>query len=104
MFRWIFLTIFLTWAGYAGFISSYLSPLTSEEHAFPQSHRLIKIKNIILEKFDNRGPTDLNINIFWGVKDINRQKSSMWDPLDIGEAILDDKFDMDEIESRNSLK
>jgi len=44
--------------------------------------------------FDKSGIIDLNVNIYWGIKDINKQLVSRWDARDIGEAILDDQFDM----------
>jgi len=32
------------------------------------------------------------IDIYWGVKGINKDKVSKWDSIYIGEAIMDDKF------------
>lgn len=61
---------------------------------FPDDHKISKIKRIITQEFDKGGPIDLEVNLFWGVKDINKQNISIWDPRDIGEAILDDQFDM----------
>ena len=32
----------------------------------------------------------MKVNIFWGVKGINKEQVNYWDPSDIGEAQLDD--------------
>lgn len=97
------LLCFLAWGGYTANIARNISPLTKEEQLFPDNHRISRIKKIITQEFDKGGPIDLEVNLFWGVKDINKQNISEWDPRDIGEAILDDQFDMAKQDSQSSL-
>jgi len=37
---------------------------------------------------------DMNIQIFWGVKGIDKNDTSMWDPEKIGKVIFDEHFDL----------
>jgi len=34
------------------------------------------------------------VDIFWGVKDIKKDKVGLWDPNDLGEVVLDEAFDL----------
>ena len=35
---------------------------------------------------------DINVQLYWGVKDMDKSKASMWDATYIGEVIWDDDF------------
>ena len=43
------------------------------------------------------------MKLFWGVKDIDKSKVSMWDPSYIGEPVMDEKFDLTPVEAQQSL-
>jgi len=45
----------------------------------------------------------LAIDIYWGVKDINKDDVSMWDSVYIGEAIMDEEFSLESVEAQQSL-
>lgn len=34
------------------------------------------------------------VDLFWGVKDLDKSGGSQWDATFIGKAVMDDKFDM----------
>jgi len=36
----------------------------------------------------------MTIDLFWGIKDLDTNGGSHWDPEFIGKAIMDDKFDL----------
>ena len=42
------------------------------------------------DEFESGSLFELSINIYWGVKGINKEQVNYWDPNDIGEAQLDD--------------
>jgi len=43
------------------------------------------------------------VHFFFGVMDINKEGTSMWDPVNYGEAILDPEFNMARIENQKYL-
>ena len=36
----------------------------------------------------------MNVQIYWGVKDIDKTDTSMWNSEKIGKVIFDDQFDL----------
>ena len=46
------------------------------------------------DKFDGGGNQDMQIDIFWGIKDLNTDGGSHWDAEYIGKAVMDEKFDL----------
>jgi len=45
-------------------------------------------------KFDGGGNQDLKIDMFWGIKDLDTNGGSHWDPEFIGKALMDTNFDL----------
>ena len=64
----------------------------------PDDHRLIVIMDTVAEHYPTGGLIELNIDVFWGVKDLDREGKSKWnrrwDPAFIGEPVFDDTFDL----------
>ena len=54
----------------------------------------MEVSTVQTENFSGGGVYKLKINIFWGVKDIDKDKTTKWDPIYVGEAIMDDGFDL----------
>jgi hypothetical protein len=48
-------------------------------------------------EFSNGNLFSLNVNIYWGVEGINKQDVNYWNPTDLGEAELDDQFDLSSV-------
>ena len=46
------------------------------------------------EQFDGGGNQDMRVDVFWGVKDLNKEGGTHWDAEFIGKAIMDDKLDL----------
>jgi hypothetical protein len=67
--------------------------LSKEEEFLPNDHPLMELNKVVASDFDGGGVFSLFINIYWGVKDIDRSKNSMWDAAYIGEVVFDDTFD-----------
>ena len=70
-----------------------MSPLTKREESLPQDHVLIKTKNKIEDNFVAGGSNAIDVSIFWGIKELDKKDSSMWDPEDLGKIVWDDDID-----------
>lgn len=92
--RFCILMVFLFWGVYAVSMALKLSPLTEREEYLPLDHPLLKTRDIIEDGFIATGNTVIPTYLFWGVKDINKDKVSKWDPEDLGEAVFDDDLDI----------
>jgi len=68
--------------------------LTKEEEFLPDDHELTMVWDSVAKNFPSGAIIELNIDIFWGVKDIDREKVNKWDPFYVGEVIWDDSFDL----------
>lgn len=69
----------------------------------PSDHRLMVIMDTVETHYPSGGLIELNIDIFWGVKDIDREEVSKWDPAYVGEVIWDDSFDLSPEANQQSL-
>jgi hypothetical protein len=67
--------------------------LSKEEEFLPSDHPLMEINTVVANDFNGGGVFSLFINIYWGVKDIDKSKNSIWDAVYIGEVEFDDTFD-----------
>lgn len=45
----------------------------------------------------------MRVDVFWGVKDLNKEGGTHWDAEFIGKAIMDDKLDVSSPEAQNSI-
>ena len=71
-----------------------IGPLSKEEEFLPSDHPIQVIIQSLQTKFDGGGNQDMTIDLFWGIKDLDTNGGSHWDPEFIGKAIMDDKFDL----------
>ena len=93
--RYFIIFIFVIWTVFAVDRSLNLGPLTQREEYLPTDHPLIKTRDTIENDFVAGGGTNsIIVSIFFGIKDIDKSKVSMWDPTNLGEVIYDDDFDM----------
>lgn len=92
--RYIIIFAFFIWAIIAGVYASQIGPLTEAEEFLPRDHKIIVTSNLLRDEFDGQGDEGLMVDIFWGVKDLDREGGSQWDASFIGKAILDDQFDL----------
>jgi hypothetical protein len=95
--------VFLCWTGYACYIAKDISPLTENEDFFHEDHYIPTVARVMFEEFSKGNLFELNVNVFWGVKGINKEQVDYWDPSDMGEAQLDDQFDLSYLEAQKSL-
>ena len=78
------MVLFFGWAGYALYIAKDVSPLTSQENFFRSDHKISKIYDIIATEFTSVSLRSIHVDIYWGVKDINKLDVSGWNPEEIG--------------------
>ena len=45
----------------------------------------------------------LTVSIFWGINGINKDKVDRWEPKYIGEAIMDENFNLAPVDAQQSL-
>lgn len=45
----------------------------------------------------------MRVDIFWGVKDLNVEGGSYWDPEFIGKAVMDETFDLSSKDAQKSI-
>lgn len=73
----------------------------------PNDHRLMVIMDTVATQYPTGGLIELSIDVFWGVKDLDKEGKSKWnrkwDPAFIGEVIFDDTFDLSPEENQKSL-
>lgn len=93
-FARVIIFVFLIWTGVASYYASQLSPLTKEEEFLPSDHELMQVWQTVEKNFPVGAIVELNIDIFWGVKDVNRDDVVKWEPSYVGEVIWDDSFDL----------
>jgi predicted RND superfamily exporter protein len=71
-FRWLIVIIFLCWTGFACSIAKDISPLTKMEKFFKDDHYISQVEQILSNEFSNGNLFNINVNIYWGVKGINK--------------------------------
>lgn len=97
--RYVIVFMFFVWTIVATIIASQLSPLTKEEQFLPDDHPAQEFFNKE-NYFLGAGANTLEMKLYWGVKDIDKSKTSMWDAVYIGEPILDESFDLTPVEAQ----
>lgn len=93
-YKYPIVLLFVIWTVIASIFAAKLSPLTKEEEFLPDDHPLSLITKLISEEYTSGGVIDLDVDIFWGVKDIDKSAVNKWDPSYIGEVVLDPDFDL----------
>lgn len=94
--------VFGLWTAYACYLAKDMGPVTKREQYFTDDHYITKVDSLINENFES-GLYDIYVNVYWGIKSINRENVDRWNPEDIGDAVLDDEFDLSSIEAQASL-
>jgi len=80
-----------------------LSPLSTQEEFLPNDHPLMEVSTVQSDNFAGGGVYRLAITIYWGAQDINKDKTTRWDPVYIGEAVMDDTFNTSTVEAQESI-
>jgi hypothetical protein len=80
----------------ACFYASKIGPLTEEEEFIPKYHPNIRAWTIFKENFTEEveESNHIEINLYWGLKDINREGDNPWDPKFIGKIVFDEEFNL----------
>ena len=72
-----------------------MGPLTEQEEWLPEDNKIVVLSKEIDANFAKavdglKKGTMVNLN--WGVKDLDREGVSTWDPEDVGTLIWDENF------------
>lgn len=71
-----------------------MGPLTEPEEFIPKYHPAIKGWTIMSENFTDQVEKSqmVNLDLVWGLDDIDRTGDNAWDPEFVGKVIFDDAF------------
>ena len=80
-----------------------MGPLTEQEEWLPEDNEIVVLSKEIDDNFAKavdglKKGTIVNLN--WGVKDLDRQGVSSWDPEDVGTLIWDENFTVTPMENQ----
>ena len=83
-----------------------MGPLTEQEEWLPEDNKIVVLSREIDANFSKavdglKKGTIVNLN--WGVKDLDREGVSTWDPEDVGKLIWDENFTMTPKENQQSI-
>lgn len=76
------------WTGFAGYMTTKISPLTKEEDFLPPDHA-VRRGGVIINKFVRSTTAKTDVKFFWGVQDLSDKGVNPWDSSDIGVLQLD---------------
>lgn len=94
MLRIPIIVITIIWLVVAGYFASKLGPLTEQEKFVDDSHPVQRPLTVLAKDFNTRSDSKPTVQLFFGIKDIDRTDSSMWVSDFVGEAILDEDFNI----------
>ena len=83
-----------------------MGPLTEQEEWLPEDNEIIVLSNEIDSNFSKAVDglkKGLMVNINWGVKGLDRDGVSSWDPEDVGKLIWDDGFTVTPVLNQQSI-
>ena len=72
-----------------------MGPLTEEEEWLPEDNKIMVLSKSVDDNFSRAVEgmrKGIYVNVNFGVKDLDRDGVSSWDPEDIGKLVWDDDF------------
>ena len=89
----------------AAIVASGIGPLTEEEEFLPKEHELMTLISVISNDFPSseEAKDRIVVNINWGIKDLDREDTSAWDPESLGTLIWDDSFNLAPAKNQEAL-
>jgi len=71
----------------------------------PADHPLVYTQNLMLNEFKSGSgdPSSLEINITWGIKNLETSKRDKWDPNDLGILEWDENFTVSPVPNQVAL-
>ena len=102
-FAWPIIAIFTVWTVVAAIYAMQLKPLSKEEEFLPADHELMQVWSTVETNFPVGAIVELNVDVYWGVKGINKDKVVRWNPDYVGEVIWDETFDISSEANQRSL-
>lgn len=86
------------------YLATRLRPPVEQEGFLPQNHPIIVVENILEKAFPARdGFRNINVNIVWGIKNIDRSGTSKYELDNIGKAVLDNEFSLKTVEAQQHI-
>ena len=101
--RWPIVIIFLAWGGLVGYVSKDLEIESSEQSYFPNGFWIKQLHNWNRYDFTVGNAKGINVDLFWGVRDLITTDVDFWEMDDLGELIFDEQFDLSSVEAQQSI-
>lgn len=93
-FQWVILFFSLVWAIVVVINAALIMPLQREEKQFVPAHQLAMGAFCLSDRFLRGDAAFFDIDIYFGVKDVNRSDSNAWERArEIGTPEFDEDFD-----------
>ena len=100
--RWFIVIIFLAWAGVAIWQSTMVTTLTESEDFMPASHETRKGYAMSVDNFTTADSRP-EVTLFWGVQGIDKSSANQFNVSNVGEVVLDSKFNLAKSQSQEHL-
>ena len=101
--RWPIVIIFLAWGGLVGYVSKDLEIESSKQSYFPNGFWIKRLHNWNRYDFTVGNAKGINVDLFWGVRDLITTDVDFWEMDDLGELIFDEQFDLSSVEAQQSI-
>ena len=93
--RYVWVGVFIVLGIVGAVIASRIGPLTKQEEWLPDDNEIIMLSNEVNDNFSKAVEgfeQTIWVHLNWGVKDLDREGVSSWDPEDVGKLVWDDNF------------
>lgn len=92
--RYILVVLALVLVGVSIWLATRLEPPEEQENFLPKDNELRIAFTALQDAFPrNKASFQLRVYITWGIKDVNREETSRFDPSEPGKVVLDETFD-----------
>ena len=89
-YKWLIILVASLWVGFSVWMGMKLEPLSKQEELFSDDHWWTRLRTDQERDFGAQSINEVEVTIYWGVKDIDKTGTSMWKSYPIGKAIFDD--------------
>lgn len=102
--RWFIIIIAFAWVIFASFKIQDIKPLSKQESFLPYDHPEMVAMDQLTKYFIINDDKQLSVDIYFGVKSIDKTNTSLWKMEDIGEVIFDDNFDISDVATQKAIR
>lgn len=101
--RYIIILVMVGWLVFAIIKAKDIGPLTENEEFLPDDNEINIVSNILKNKFQSVDSRSIKVDIYWGIEELNNDEVGLWDPSNLGEIKMDDKFTLSTVEAQQNI-